>query len=258
MLEQLRALWARRELVRCFARTDLKLTYQHKALGFLWSLLDPLMMMAVYTLLVVLIFKRGEPQFPILLFTSLLAWQWFTYSLSASVTSIAGKAKLIQTVSFPKAVLPLSRVLIGLIDFLLGLMVLVPLLLLFEAKFTLSWLWLPALILIQFLFTFGAALICAVLGVYFRDLQNILQFGLRMWFYLSPALYSIQGTVPPRFIPIYMLNPFAALFESYKNVLVRGMPPDGYLLLPAALGLIFCYGGLLLFKAKELDFAKEV
>ncbi len=258
MLEQLQALWSRRDLVKYFVRTDLKLIYTHKVLGFLWSLLDPLLMMAVYTLLVVFIFKRGDPQFPILLFTSLLAWHWFTYSLASSVASITGKAKLIQTVSFPKAVLPLSRVLIGLIDFLLGLIVLVPLLIAFEAQFTLHWLWLPALILIQFLFTFGGALLCAVLGIYFRDLGNILQFGLRMWFYLSPALYSIQGTVPPRFIPIYMLNPFAALFESYKNVLVRGMPPDGYLLVPAILGLIFCYGGLLLFKAKELDFAKEV
>jgi ABC-type polysaccharide/polyol phosphate export permease len=192
MVEQLQALWSRRDLVKYFVRSDLKIIYRNKVLGLLWALLDPLMMMLVYILLVVVIFRRGSPQFPVLLFAALLAWHWFVNSLSSSVRAITGNAKLIQTVYFPKAVLPLSRVLVGLINFLLGLIVLVPLLLIFEAKFTFNLLWLPLLIFMQFLFTIGAALLCAALGVYARDLENILQFGLRIWFYLSPALYFIS------------------------------------------------------------------
>ena len=259
MLEQLRALWERKDLVWYFVYTDLRIIYKNKVLGFLWTLLDPLMMMLVYTLVVVFIFKRGGPQFPVLLFSALLAWRWFTYSLIGSVKSITGKAKLIQSVYFPKAVLPLSRVLVGLINYLFGLIVLIPLLFLFEAKFTINLLWLPILVGIQFFFTFGASLLCAAFGVYFRDLENILQFGLRMWFYLSPALYSVMDRVPSRFRPIYMLNPFAALFESYKNILVRGLPPAGiYVLVAAATAMIVLIGGLLLFKAKEPQFAKDV
>lgn len=259
MLKQLNFLWQRRDLVWYFVRTDLKIIYRHKILGFLWTLLDPLMMMLVYTLLVVFIFKRGGPQFPVLLFTALLAWRWFTYSLVGSVKAITGKAKLIQTVYFPKAVLPLSRVLVGLINYTFGIIALIPLLFLFEAKFTLNLLWFPLLVVIQFFFTFGASLICATVGVYFRDLENILQFGLRMWFYLSPALYSVMDTVPTELRPLYMLNPFAALFESYKNVFVRGLPPLGdYVLIAAALALIVFLGGLLLFSTKEPQFAKDV
>jgi ABC-type polysaccharide/polyol phosphate export permease len=258
MLEQLQALWSRRDLVRYFVRTDLKVIYKHKVLGFLWTLLDPLMMMLVYTFLVVFIFRRGGPQFPVLLFSVLLAWLWFTHSVSNSVKAITSNAKLIQTVYFPKAVLPLSRVLVGLINFLFGLIVLVPLLLIFEANFTLNVLWLPLLIFIQFLFTAGAALLCAALGVYARDLENILQFGLRMWFYLSPALYSISDRIPERLLPIYMLNPFAALFDSYKNVLVRGMPPNEYMAIASLLAVLIFFVGLAFFGSKESKFAKDV
>jgi ABC-type polysaccharide/polyol phosphate export permease len=217
------------------------------------------MMMLVYTFLVVVIFRRGSPQFPVLLFSALLAWHWFVNSLSSSVRAITGNAKLIQTIYFPKAVLPVSRVLIGLINFLLGLIVLVPLLLIFEAKFTFTILWLPFLIFTQFLFTIGAALLCAALGVYARDLENILQFGLRIWFYLSPALYSISDRIiPERLLPIYMLNPFAALFESYKNVLVRGLPPNAYMIIAGVSALLFFFGGFAFFGVKEAQFAKEV
>ena len=261
MIEQIRMLWARRDLVKYFVCTDLKVIYKHKVIGFLWTLLDPLMMMLVYVLLVVFIFQRGGPQFPVLLFSALLAWRWFTYSLASSVTAITGKAKLIQTVCFPKAILPFSRVLIGLINFLLGLAVLVPLLFIFKAEFTFHLLWLPLLIFVQFLFTTGAALLCAAFGVYFRDLENILRFGLRMWFYLSPALYSISDIsdrIPERLLPIYMLNPFAALFSSYKNVLVRGMPPNEYMIIAAVLALVIFVTGLAFFGAKESEFAKDV
>ena len=121
MIEQIRAIWSRRDLVNYFVRTQLKILYKHKVLGFLWTILDPLMMMLVYVVLVVFIFQRGGPQFPILLFSTLLAWRWFIYSLSGSVTSITKNARLIQTVSFPKIVFPLSGVIVGLINFLLGL-----------------------------------------------------------------------------------------------------------------------------------------
>ena len=114
------------------------------------------------------------------------------------------------------------------------------------------------LIFVQLVFTMGAALFCAALGVYFRDLENILDFGLRIWFYLSPALYTVKGRIPAKFIPKYMLNPFAALFESYKNILVRGLPPSKYMIVAAALALLTFLAGFALFNFKESDFAKDV
>lgn len=258
MIDSLLELWIRKDLIKYFVRTHLKLIYANKLLGYLWTLFDPLMMMLVYILLVVVIFKRGGPQFPILLFSALLAWRWFTFSVASSVNSITSKAALVQTVRFPTAVLPISRVLVGLVNYLLGLFVLFPLLFIFDASITIHVLWMPVLIFIQFLFTLGIALLFAMLGVYFRDLENILQFGLRMWFYLSPALYSAAEAIPEHFLPIYMLNPFAALFESYKNVLVRGIHPSEYILITLFLAVGVAFFGFYFFTLKEGQFAKQV
>lgn len=258
MIRQLEVLWEWREVVRYLVISELKVMYRNKALGYLWSLLDPLMMMGVYILLVAVIFDRGGPQFPVLLFSAILAWWWFTGSVNNSVTAVSGKAKIIQSLHFPKGVLPLEKAITGLIRYLFGLIVLVPLLFAFEATWTVNILWLPVLILVQLLFTVGCCFIVASLGVYFRDLQNILRFLIRAWFFLSPALYSVADTVPERFQPIYMLNPFAALFESYKNILVRGVPPDEYMLVAAAVAVVIFVGSLELFARKEPDFAKAV
>lgn len=257
MLNQIRSIWSRRDLLIYFIRTDLKIIYRHKILGFLWTLLDPLLMMLIYLLLVVVIFRRGEPQFPVLLFSALLSWQWFTHSLTKSVTSITGKVRLIQSIYFPKIVLPLSIVFVGLINFFLGLIVLIPFLFIFEAKFTFNLLWMPVLILLQFLFTVGAAVLCATLGVYFRDLQNILRFGIRIWFYLSPALYSVKDRIPESLIPIYMINPFAVLFNSYKNILVRGTPPSIYIVIVIGLTILIFISSLTFFGRKEPYLAKD-
>jgi len=255
---QIKELWNHRELIKRLVLSDLKITYKNKMLGFLWTILDPLMMMGVYILLVRVIFKRGGPQFPILLFCALLAWKWFTSSLSDSVVAITGKAKLIQTVYFPKAVLPLSKVLGSFAEYLFSLSVLVPLLFIFKANVTFMVFWLPALLAVQLLFTIGASLLCSCLGVYFRDLQNILRYSLRFWFYLSPGLYSVKDRIPVRVQHIYMLNPFAALFRSYKNILVRGESPSNYMLIVVPISLAILILGFIVFDKKEAKFARDL
>ena len=258
MIRQFKALWERRHILIYLVISELKRLYRNKVLGYLWSLLDPLCMMAVYVLLVVFIFQRGGPQFPVLLFSALLAWWWFVYSVSSSVTSIAGKAKLIQSVYFPKAILPLEKVLVGLVRYLLGLIVLAPLLLIFEANITINVLWLPVLILVQLLFTAGCSFFFAALGVYFSDLQNVVRFLLRAWFFLSPALYLATERIPQQYQAIYMLNPFAALFTSYKNILVFGLPPNEYMLVATVVAVVIFLGGFAFFTQREPAFAKAV
>jgi ABC-2 type transport system permease protein len=112
---------------------------------------------------------------------------------------------------------------------------------------------------VQFVLTLGAALLCAIIGVYFRDLQNILSFLLRMVWYLSPALWSIADRIPPRMRTAYLiLNPFASLFEAYKSVLVRGEPPLLFVGVALGLGVILLIVGLLVFDRFEDRLAKDV
>ena len=259
MIRQLRALWRRRELVAYLVRSDLKVTYKNKVLGYLWTLLDPLMMMVVYVILVQVIFKQGGKQYPVLLFSALLAWRWFTYSIQQATTSIASKGKLIQTVSFPRIILPVQDVVSGLIRYLLSLAALVPMMVIFRGNWSLNVLWLPVLVGAQFVLTLGVALLCSVLGVYLRDLQNILTFGLRMVFYLSPALWSIADRIPVGLRTLYLvLNPFAWLFEGYKSILVRGEPPLVFVGVALALGIVLTPLGLAVFERYEDRLAKDV
>lgn len=246
LFEEIITLTKRIDLIRYFVGSELKALYKNKFLGFAWAVLDPFFVMIVYVLLVSVIFQRGGEQFPILLFSSLLPWRWFSYSLNTSVKAYPANASLIQTVKFPLSLFPINAVLIGAFNYILGLAVLVPLLFIFNANITIHVIWIIPIILLQFLFNYGVSMLVAVVGVYFRDLQNILAFGLRIGFYLSPALYSLSN-VPEKYQKAYiLLNPFASLFESCKNILVYGTPPGNNIIIYAGYSLFLFIVGLVL------------
>lgn len=235
---QLSDLAKRHELLRYLTVSELKIKYRNLAFGFAWAVLDPFFMMAIYFLLVKVIFERGGPQYPAELLTGLIAYRWFSHAGITAVKSMISNSKLLQTVKFPPSILPLSRVVIALINFAVGLVLLFPLLYFFDAKFTLHLLWLPLLVAIQFLFTYGICLLLAISGIYFRDLQNLMQFALRLLLYASPVLYSINQ-IPAQYQLIYkLLNPLAGLFESYKNILIYGTAPDSSLAWTLLSGLL--------------------
>lgn len=259
MIEQLKKVWQRRELLWYIVKFQMKAENKNKVLGFVWSFLDPLLLFLTYLILVHVIFGRGGPQFPVLLFIALLSWRWFASSLSRSVVSITSKVGLIQSVRFPLAILPLSGIIIGFFDWLFGFVILVPMLFIFEASFTVNILWLPVLLLIEFVGTVGACLIMAVVGTYLSDLGNIIQFVIRIGFYLSPILYSVEDRVPESLTTLYMLgNPFAGLLESYKNVLIRGTPPTEYALVGTAVACVAFLVGLWYFSRSEYKLVKVI
>jgi lipopolysaccharide transport system permease protein len=262
MIELLRKVWQRRELLWYIVKLQMKAENKNKLLGFAWSFLDPLLLLLVYIVLIGIIFGRGGPDFPVLLFISLLSWRWFTSSLTRSVTSITSKAGLIQSVRFPLAILPVSGIIIGFFDWLFGFAILVPMLFIpqFQVSFAVNILWLPLLLVIQFVGTVGACLLMAVVGTYFSDLGNIIQFLIRLGFYLSPILYSIRDVITSESLyRLYMLlNPFAGLLESYKNVVVRGMPPNQYALLGVAVACVIFVIGMWYFSRNEYKLVKAI
>lgn len=259
MGKQLLKIWEWRALVWYLVRIDLKLSYRNKVLGYIWSLLDPLMLMVVYVILVQVIFQRGEPRYPVLLFSALLAWRFFLRSVQEAAGCITSRAKLLQTVAFPSVVLPTQVVLSNALQYLFGLLALFPMLILMKASITPNLFWFFPTFLIHTLLVFGSALLVAVIGVYFRDIQNILQFGLRMVWYLSPGLFSVAERIPARLQGIYMaVNPFAPLFETYKNIFVRGEGPVVYLGTTAVIAIVITAMGLLIYSRKEKDLARDV
>lgn len=258
MAEQVRLAWQSRHTIRYLVTADLRRTYRNKVLGYAWTLLDPLIMMVVYILFVVALFGRGGPQFPAILFSALLAWWWFTQTIGGAANSISGKSGLIQSIRFPIIVLPLSQIFVGFIEYLLSAVMLIPFLIAYHADWTPYMLWLPALILIQFTITTGLCLAVAAIGCYARDVANITKFIIRALFFLSPILYSAADRIPDRLYSIYMLNPFAALFESYKRILVLGQPPAQELLTALAIAMAVFLLGLWVFSRLEPRLAAVV
>lgn len=258
LINQIKGVLSRIDLAKYLMQTDLKVRYKNKALGFLWAVLDPFFMMLIYIILVSFVFKKGDAQYPVLLFSALLSYRWFVFSTGNNVAVLVKNSKLLQTVKFPFSILVMNEVNIGLFNYLLGLIVLFPMLFLFNTTFSLNLLWLPVIIVVQYIFTIGFGLLLSVAGLYFRDLQNIMLFLMRIVLYLSPALYDI-ALIPAKFQHIYLcLNPFASLFDTYKNILVRGLPPNGYFLVFVGFAIVFLFLGTYYFTKKEHNFAKDV
>lgn len=261
IVEDIKAILSKKDLIRYILLTELKANFKGTFLGFLWMLLDPLMMMLVYAFLVVVIFDRGGPQFPVLLFSALISWNWFSKTTSNSIKTYVSNGKLIQSISVPLSVFPVSKVVLGFITYLASLTALIPMLFVFDATINLNILWLPLIIAAQFVFVMGVSLIFSVAGMYFADLSNIMQFMLKLLFYFSPALYSLDS-MPDKFAfikPYYeVINPFVSLFESYKNVLIHGTPPSQYLILFAAEGVLFVVLGLLWIRKSHSFIVKNV
>ena len=254
----LRDLLKRSELLKHLVISNLKVAHQDHVLGYLWWLLDPLLWMFVYWLLVVGIFDRGEPNYPLFLLCAILPWRAFMTSISQSLNCVTGQERLIKVIAFPKAVLPISVVLSNAVNLAFGLAVLILTALLYGLPLTGYLLLLPIVALIQLLFTTGLALMLSMVAVYFADIRNVMQFALRIWLYLSPSLYALER-VPVRFRTLYMLNPFAPIFESYRDIVMRGRAPQWEWL---ALAVVISSGVLLIgfwfFASQEKRIAKVI
>jgi lipopolysaccharide transport system permease protein len=234
--KHLRALWAYRELVLSLALRELKARYKNTVLGFFWSLLNPLAMMLVFTMVFTVFIQNSELQnFPIFILCGLLPWNYFTAGVMGSINAIVGNANLVTKVYFPREVLPIAVVLANLINFLLTLVVLFAALLLVGANFS-GWLWLlPLVILIQSCFILGLAFILSTLNVFYRDTLMVMDVAILAWFFLTPVFYPIDQ-LPRDYVLLgmevnlhrlmYILNPMASIIGTYRDLLYWGYRTD--------------------------------
>ena len=238
MLNNLVELFTYRELVRNLVARDLKARYKNSVLGFFWSLVNPLLMMAVFTVVFTYMMPNHSVRhFPVFLLCAILPWNFFTASIMGSITSIVGNAHLIKKVYFPREVLPLSNVLSNLVNFLLALIVLIAALFAVGIGLTPWALLLPVIIFVQLLFTLGLALMLSTINVFYRDVGMIMDVLLLAWFFLTPVMYPIDilpqeavflGMALPVRRLTYILNPMASLIASYRSILygsIEGGPP---------------------------------
>jgi len=263
LVEALREIRSRRRLVRYLVDADLQKKGANTLLGNIWWILDPLLQMTVYVVFVSVIVGSTQDAYPLFIFCAILPWKWFTSSIGDGITSVTAQETIIKQVQFPKIVLPLAAVVSGIVNFAFGMIPLAALLILFYSSHISAWLVLiPVVAAVQFVFTLALAVFLSAANVFFRDVGNVFRHLLRLWFYLSPALYSAdkidsiaaKGGIISR---VFNLNPWASMFESYRNLIYYKTGPEWTSLL-GVLILSFVLLGLsiIFFKRTEPSFAK--
>ena len=262
---------SRRRLVRYLVVADMRKRGADTLLGNFWWVLDPLLQMVVYVVLVTLIARgHGIDDYPLFIFAAILPWKWFTVSVIDATSSVASQDRLIKQIAFPKIVLPVAATSAGVVGFLFGLIPLLGLMLFSPERITPYLLLIPIIAAVQLIFTLAMALFVSAGNVFFRDLGNVMRHVLRLWFYLSPGLYSLALLDEVRMLDEYPIlrilleaNPFAILFEAYRAVIwgtVDGGPPTfpdwGELAVLAVASTAFLAVATVAFKRLEPNFAK--
>jgi ABC-type polysaccharide/polyol phosphate export permease len=270
--EGIRDIRSRQRLVRYLVQADVHKRGSDTFLGNLWWVLDPLLQMMVYFVFVTIITTRTQPDYPLFIFSAILPWKWFTAVIGDATASVISQERLIKQIAFPKIVLPVASATAGVVGFLFGLIPLAGLMLLFYSdRISIFLLCIPLIAFVQYVFSMGMAILVAAGNVFFRDLGNVTRHLLRLWFYLSPGLYSLasldQLTIfkeHPALRTLAALNPFAILFEAYRSVIYGHTRPDGPPSAPDWISLLILLGAsvvllavaTVIFKRLEPNFAK--
>lgn len=206
---------------------DLKARYKDSILGVLWSLLNPLFMMLVYTILFTKLMPNNtRVHYPVFILVALIPWNFLTGSLTSGTAAIMGNAHLIKKVYFPRILLPLSAVFSNLVNFLLAFLILLVFLFASGIGLTIHALWVPVILLIQIIFLMGLSMLLSALQAFYRDVMMILNVGLLAWFFLTPIFYSfenLEGAQPimgfEAAVVMRWVNPMASIIDGYRTVL---------------------------------------
>src|SRR3954463_10048462 len=214
-----------RELIWALAMKELRIRYKRSSLGFLWALLNPLLMMLILTAVFSTVMRIPVRNYAVFLISALLPWTFFSQALTYSAESIVGNGELLKKVAVPKAVFPVAAVISNSINFALSLIPLVLILALLRFPFHLTWMLMPVPFVALVLFTMGCGFLFAAANVYYRDVSHIVQLLLSAWFYLSPVIYSLDF-VPARFQPFFKLNPMLYILNDFRNPIYYGALPS--------------------------------
>lgn len=263
-------MWAYRDLIRNLVVRDLKVRYKNSVLGVLWSLLNPLMMMLVFTVVFTIMTRASSnvPYFPVFVLCALLPWNFFSTSVIGATSSILSNANLVNKVYFPREILPLATVLAELVNYCLALVVLFGMILAFGIALTPWALLLPVVILIQIAFTLGIGFMLATLNVFYRDTQQIMGVVMLAWFFMTPIFYPVSilpnnyqlwGITIDVWRWAHILNPMTSLIATYRVILYNGAPPAyDFLLRTAVTALVFLLLGIFIFRRYSWRFAEEI
>lgn len=257
-MKQLKEIWDYRAMIGSLVKKELSARYKGSVLGFLWTFINPLFQLLIYTLLFSVIMRSGIENYAMFLFVALVPWLFCSTSLTAGSQCVIQSAGLVQKVYFPRIILPIVSVCSNFLNMLFSFAVV------FAALLITGWgvspvaFALPIIMVIEFFFVLGLVMIFSALSVYFRDLEHILGIVSMAWMYLTPVLYSVD-MVPEGLHGFMQYNPMTSVILSYRNILYDKVLPDFNTLgMTILYAVIFMVVGYFVFQRLQRKFAEEL
>lgn len=256
-------IWDYRQMIISLVRKDLRGRYKGSVLGFLWTFLNPLFQILVYSFVFAVILPTGMDKYYLFLTVALIPWIFFQASITGGSTSVLSQKDLVKKIYFPREVLPISYVTSCFVNMLLCFIVVFAVVIISGTKILLlGILYLPVIMIIEYILALGIAMITSALTVYFRDMEHILSIISMIWMYLTPVVYPKEryDNLPPKikFVMTH-INPMTPVINAYRTILYESKLPDMSTLLEAlGLGVFFLVAGFFVFGKLKKHFAEEL
>ncbi len=231
-----------KDLLGILAWRDYKVRYAQSLLGFLWAFLQPIATIIIFTLVFGRVAKidTGSVPYPIYAQAGMVAWTYFSFLLSQAGNSIIASQNMIKKIYFPRIIIPLSKAVVGLIDFCISFFLLVLLMVYYGFTPSVNLIYLPAFLLIAIISGLGIGIWVSALTVRYRDFKHVLPFFVQIGLYATPIAYP-ASKVPDAYQILYFLNPMAGVVEGFRWCIVGGSLPSAYALLSLIIvTILFC------------------
>jgi len=254
-----RELWEYRELLYFFTWRDVKLRYKQTGLGIAWAVIQPLLMMVIFTLFfgrLANIPSDGVP-YPLFAFTALLPWTLFAEGMTRSTVSMVQNANIMTKVYFPRLIMPIASILSPLVDFLVAMGLLVIIMAYYGFVPTINAIFLPLLIVFAMMTSLAVGLWLSALNVKYRDFQYTVPFLIQIWMFASPVVYP-ASMIPPSWQWLYALNPMTGVIEGFRWALLGTNPPGTMILISLGVVILILVSGVFYFRRMEQYFADIV
>lgn len=259
MLQRIKNIYAYRDMIYSLVHRELRGRYKGSVLGFLWTYINPLCQIIVYSAVFSVIFRVQIDKFYLYLTIGMMPWVFFNTSVQGGSTCVRAQADLVKKIYFPREVIPISYVTSAFLNMLFSFIIV------FLAVFAAGWgfnplalLFLPLIMIIEYILALGIAFIVSAVTVYFRDLEQIVGVMMMAWIYLTPIMYDVDF-IPEQLRTLFFINPMTPVIVVYHDILYYRVIPSSESLLQAVLVSLAIFAvGFLLFWKLDQGFAEEL
>lgn len=258
-MKMLREIYDYREMIYSLIKRDLRGRYKGSVLGFLWTFLNPLFQLVVYTIVFSTIMRMDYDKYYLFLFVALIPWIFFSTSVAGGASCIWAQKDMVNKIYFPREVLPIAHVTSQLINMMLSFIVIFAVLIVTGHGISLrAVLYLPIVMLVEYLLALGLTMLVSAVTVFLRDVEYVLGIFMMAWQFLSPVMYGVD-MVPEEVQPIFSINPMTSILVAYRDIFYyKQVPQLGTLLQATILGIVFLVIGVIVFEKLKKHFSEEM